>query len=232
MPVNLDSLWDFIEVGAHDSPRESVLGEGSRWPIRDQSEYAPLLDLRDVISILRRRVALIGVTLALVLSTAVTYLVFATPYFTASTEILIDPRKKHTVEREVVPSGLGSTAGENFALVDSQVKVIQSDAVLRPVVVSHHLVDDPEFTKGGLLGRILAFVTASSATPAVSASPEDRVLLGLEKRLAVKRDSEVICHSDRSNHHRSSQVSATRPSDRRVCIWTINHRTEFRPRSG
>ena len=69
------------------------------------------------IRLLRRRLPLIGLTIASVMAIAVAYLFLATPYYTASTEILIDPRKKNTVEGEVVPSGLSTSAGDNFALV-------------------------------------------------------------------------------------------------------------------
>ncbi len=120
------------------------------WTFRPM-EHEPLtvstLQLGDLAGILRRRIKLIAVTTLAVLALAVTYLLLATPQYTAFTEILIDPRKKNTVENEVIPSGLGTTASINFALVDSQVGVITSDAVLRPVVKSQDLVADPEFQR-------------------------------------------------------------------------------------
>ena len=93
------------------------------------------------------------------LSLGVGYILFTTPIYTADARLLIDPRKKHTVGTEVVPSGLGENTAETFALVDSQVKVILSDAVLRPVVQSQHLALDPEFgapREPGMFGTHLA----------------------------------------------------------------------------
>jgi len=153
--------------------------------------YAPAPTLAELLRILRRRLPLIGLTIAIVMSLAVGYLLVAKTYYTASTEILIDPRKKKTVENEVVPSGLGTTVGENFALVDSQVKVILSDAVLRPVVRSQHLTTDPEFgaKAPGLLASIRSLLLGNSASPQVTA--EDRALLKLRELLEVTRESQT-----------------------------------------
>ena len=161
-------------------------------------EHEPLtvstLQLGDLAGILRRRIKLIAVTTLAVLALAVTYLLLATPQYTAFTEILIDPRKKNTVENEVIPSGLGTTASDNFALVDSQVRVITSDAVLRPVVKSQDLVADPEFngTERSIPTRVVLFVlsllSSSSGTPA---SPEDFALKELRKNIEVSRDNQT-----------------------------------------
>ena len=157
--------------------------------------YASPPELGDFITILRRRFKFIATTVAAVLALAVIYLLVATPYYTASTELLIDPRKKNTVETEVLPSGLGTTATDNFALVDSQAKVITSDAVLRPVVKSQDLASDPEFNgeDRGLLGTVVGTLTgllAGSAT-GVKASPEEIALLSLREKIEVTRDEQT-----------------------------------------
>jgi polysaccharide biosynthesis transport protein len=159
-----------------------------------EAAYAPSLDLTYLLRVLYRRLTLILGTIGVVLSLALLYLFLATPLYTASTEILIDPRKKHTIENEVVPSGLGTTAGDNFALVDSQVKVILSDAVLRPVVRSEHLATNSEFlsTPGFLRGlRRVAdsiFPVSTSSSPE---SAEDRALIALREHIEVKRDNQT-----------------------------------------
>ena len=139
-----------------------------------------------------RRLPLIGLTIAIVMSLAVGYLLVAQTYYTASTEILIDPRKKKTVESEVVPSGLGTTVGDNFALVDSQVKVILSDAVLRPVVRSQHLENDPEFgaKTPGLLSDIRNAILGNSASEA-PLTAEDRALREFREQIEVTRESQT-----------------------------------------
>ncbi len=155
------------------------------------------LDLAGLIRILRRRLPLIAMTVAGVLSLAVAYILLTTPTYTSSAKILVDPRQKHTVGTEVVPSGLGENFGESFALVDSQVKVILSDAVLRPVAHAQHLASDPEFGGGapGLLGRIGELAANifgdSSDSAAHTDNPGDRALKTLAKQTKVSRDDQT-----------------------------------------
>jgi len=159
-----------------------------------ESAYALNPTFADIFKVLRRRLHLIATTIVVVMALAVAYLLVATPYYTAATDILIDPRKKNTVQNEVVPSGLGTSAGENFALVDSQVKVILSDAVLRPVVESEHLAEDPEFNGEDVspLARIVgSILSVFSAGSDVATSPEDRALLALREQIEVTRDDQT-----------------------------------------
>lgn len=160
-----------------------------------EAVYTANPSLADYFKVLQRRLPLIGTTVAVVMALAIGYLLVATPYFTASTEILIDPRKKNTVQNEVVPSGLGTTAGDNFALVDSQVKVILSDAVLRPVVKSLHLAADPEFNGEAvsLLSSISGLVSGifDDSVSEVPFSPEDNALLTLQEQIKVTRDTQT-----------------------------------------
>ncbi len=169
-----------------------ALVERSFAPLGPARPEEQMLDLASLIRILRRRLGLIVMTVAVVMSIAGAYAFLTTPIYTASTKILIDPRKKHTIGTEVVPSGLGTTAGESFALVDSQVKMILSDAVLRPVVRELHLATDPEFgaPRPGLLSGITGLF-ASSANDAAADNPEERALVALTKHLKVERDDQT-----------------------------------------
>src|SRR5581483_6266794 len=155
------------------------------------------IDLAGLIHILRRRAKLIAATVACVLALAVSYILFTTPTYMADARILVDPRKKHTVGTEVVPSGLGENFAESFALDDSQVKMILSDAVLRPVVRSQHLAADPEFgaprEPNIVLGLWQAFTgLLSSPPPAESDNPEERALTALVKHMKVARDDQTF----------------------------------------
>lgn len=155
------------------------------------------IDLAGLINILRRRLKLIAVTVACILALAVSYILFTTPTYMADARILVDPRKKHTVGTEVVPSGLGENFAESFALVDSQVKVILSDAVLRPVVRSQHLANDTEFGAPRQLNVLMGLWQAftgllSSAPPAESYNPEERALTALVKHMKVSRDDQTF----------------------------------------
>ncbi len=168
-----------------------ALVERSFAPLSPTRPEEQMLDLASLLRLLRRRLVLIVMTVAVVMSIATAYAFLTTPIYTASTKILIDPRKKHTVGTEVVPSGLGTTVGENFALVDSQVKVITSDAVLRPVVQELNLAADPEFgaRKPGLLSSIINLFSSGSAT--TEDNPEERALIALSKQVKVERDDQT-----------------------------------------
>jgi uncharacterized protein involved in exopolysaccharide biosynthesis len=74
---------------------------------------------------------------------AMLYVVFATPLYTASTQILIDPRDRRIVSNEVTPEALAADGG--VAVVESQQLVITSDVVLRRAIAREHLDADPEF---------------------------------------------------------------------------------------
>lgn len=153
------------------------------------------LDLVGLISILRRRLSLIIATAAVVVSLAAVYAFMVTPLYTATTKILVDARKKNTVQTEVVPSGLGNDVADNFALVDSQVKVILSDTVLGPVVKSQHLATDPEFgaRPPSLLGEISSAITGIFSSPKAgrAESPDEKALLALGRQVEVKRDDQT-----------------------------------------
>ncbi len=174
-----------------------------------------MLDLVGLMRILRRRLTLIVMTVAVVMALAASYAFLATPIYTSSAKVLIDPRKKNTLGTEVVPSGLGTTLGDSFALVDSQVKVITSDAVLRPVVDKLHLATDPEFGAGqpGLFSSI-ANLFGGSSSDVVAADPEERALITLAKHVKVERDDQTyvieiaVTSVDAANAARIAQAIA------------------------
>jgi polysaccharide biosynthesis transport protein len=173
----------------------SALVERSFAPLGPARPSDQMLDLAGLIEILRRKWALIAMTTAVVVALAGAYAFLTPPLYTATSKVLIDPREKKTVGTEVVPSGLGTTLSDNFALVDSQVKIIKSDSVLRPVIGSQHLDTDPEFgaKKPGLLASAVSSVTGlfSSARPAGDDDPTQRALLLLSKQLEVSRDDQT-----------------------------------------
>ena len=90
----------------------------------------------------RGRATILGTTIAALLL-AVAFVLVAPHRYTAVTEILIDPTDLRAVSNEASPSTpTGDTA---LLLIDSQVRVLMSDDVLRPVVESQGLARDPEF---------------------------------------------------------------------------------------
>jgi uncharacterized protein involved in exopolysaccharide biosynthesis/Mrp family chromosome partitioning ATPase len=77
---------------------------------------------------------------------ALLFLLLVTPRYISTAKILLDSQPKRVVDGAVVQSGLGSSAaGADTLLVDSQVELIQSATVLRRIIETEKLKDDPEF---------------------------------------------------------------------------------------
>ncbi len=115
-------------------------------------------EIRAVSQAIRRRWLWILLAILGALAAAFLFLLLTTPRYVATAQILIDPRAKRIVEGAVVPGGFGSSAaGADTLLVDSQVELLQSNAVLKKIVESEQLHKDPEFmvARGGGGLRVL-----------------------------------------------------------------------------
>src|SRR5436190_15693661 len=89
----------------------------------------PRVDLKELIRVIKRRRKSILWTAAVPVLLALLYSIVATPLYTASTQILIDPRDRRIVSNEVTPEALAADGG--VAVVESQLLVLTSDIVLR-----------------------------------------------------------------------------------------------------
>jgi succinoglycan biosynthesis transport protein ExoP len=111
-------------------------------PAGDPRVYA--VDPREIAIILRRQwLVVLATTLALLIPASL-FTFFATPRYTAISTVLVDPHRS-----SVVDSNNGQPAATNFtsddSIVNSQVSLIQSVAVLQRVVADLNLAHDPEF---------------------------------------------------------------------------------------
>ena len=153
-------------------------------------------ELRAVASAMRRRWWWIALATGLAFAAAVLFLLIVTPRYVATAQILIDPRAKRIVEGAVVPGGYGSSAaGADTLLVDSQIELIQSSAVIKKIIQAEQLQRDPEFSVrngGGLrillrnsIGRVL-FGNAREEIPRTDAV-DTTVSRFVDKHLRVRR---------------------------------------------
>ena len=147
----------------------------------------PTVDLREMTRILRRRwrmVAAIPLTLVVL---ALIYLMVANTLYTATSTVLVDPRRANVVDTSQT---VLSNFGTDDATIESQTLLIQSVAILQRVVERLKLTADPEFTPTpGILDPIKR--QFSSSGPAEGASPEDaakaRSVEILQRRMKVTR---------------------------------------------
>src|SRR6185295_14790354 len=129
----------------------------------------PTVDLREMGRILRRRYRMALLPALALPGLAVIYLLFATTLYTATSTVLVDPRRANVVESN---QSVLSNFGTDDATIESQTLLIQSVAILMRVIGKLKLTEDAEFTpKPGLLDPIKALFRSSG--PSDGASPED-----------------------------------------------------------
>ena len=135
----------------------------------------------------RGRATILGITIAALLLVVVFALV-APQRYTSVTEILIDPVDLRAVANEAAPSS--PTSDTALLLIDSQVRVLMSDDVLRPVVNSQGLARDPEFVgKPSALRAVVDAVLAALGRhkPLGPSDPTLTALNALKKATRVTR---------------------------------------------
>jgi polysaccharide biosynthesis transport protein len=128
------------------------------------------IDVRQVLAVLWRGKATIFWTIVASLLIAFLLVLIVPHRYTAVTQILIDPTDLHAIGAELAPANQANDA--NVLQVESQVRVLTSDSVLRRVVKTEDLDKDREFTRQGI---------ADGADPVTAA------LNGLKRSIAVKR---------------------------------------------
>lgn len=128
------------------------------------------IDVRQVLAVLWRGKATIFWTIVASLLIAFLLVLVVPHRYTAVTQILIDPTDLRAIGNELAPANQANDA--NVLQVESQVRVLTSDSVLRRVVKTEGLDKDSEFTRQGIADG------ADSTTAA---------LIALKRSIAVKR---------------------------------------------
>jgi uncharacterized protein involved in exopolysaccharide biosynthesis len=139
------------------------------------------LDLRDTLAVLQRRWRLIAGFMVCGLALAVAFLLAVTPKYSAEATLKFDPRQFQ------ITSSNASLGNDLFdRLIAGEIAAVRSPDVLRTVMTSLKLWDDPELTEptlyemiAGPIGNLL-----SPGGPRLL-DPELRPLANFEKRLWV-----------------------------------------------
>jgi capsular exopolysaccharide synthesis family protein len=100
------------------------------------------LDTVQIISILRRRRALILSTIVVLTLTGTALTFYLMPIYTASAEVLLDVRKTTVIDMQAVVAGL---QGGDIAAVRSETDLISSPELLKRVITQLGLIGNPEF---------------------------------------------------------------------------------------
>jgi uncharacterized protein involved in exopolysaccharide biosynthesis/Mrp family chromosome partitioning ATPase len=132
---------------------------------------------------LRRRLPLIGATTLATLALALGFVALSPSRYTASTQILIDPRGLKIIDNDITRSGTGDT---DLVQAESQREIIQSRSVLEKVIDKAELETNPLFgaRPPGLRTRLMGLV-GLGAEPA---DPFAAALATLQKSITTHRD--------------------------------------------
>lgn len=129
-------------------------------PVPSPPELAIPPGVSTLLGAVWRRRALVGASALACLALALAYGLLATPRYTAVTQVIVDPTDLNITERSLRTPSQFSDA--QIAQVESQVRVMTSESVLRRVVEAERLDEDEEFAGGPPTG--LAAIVASLRT--------------------------------------------------------------------
>ena len=125
------------------------------------------IDLRHVQDFFWRRWKLIVTTAAVVAAVTFVVLLAVTPQYTATAQVLLDPRKEKIFGADTIVPELSLDTGN----VDSQISVIRSTNLLQRVVEKTNLTQDPEFGLPAPPGLFSLLRSLVSVTPLPEAKP-------------------------------------------------------------
>ena len=152
-----------------NAPRPSAISPGD------------LLDA--LLSLARRRLAIIVLIFSLCVMCGAIYLYTAPPKFLAQAELLIDTKRSQLFQQQAV---VGDIAMDSAA-VDSQIQVLKSENIAASVVKDLHLSSESEFvgSKPGIVGSILSYLWPP--TPTSELELQQRAVDTFRKGLLAKR---------------------------------------------
>lgn len=99
------------------------------------------VDLRAIVSLLRRQLRLIATVAVLAIALAIGYVVIARPVYTATALVLVDPGQKSLIFSD----DTSQSASTENARVESEVEILRAPTIALAVVEKNQLVSDPEF---------------------------------------------------------------------------------------
>src|SRR5260370_30431680 len=120
-----------------------------------------------------RRGMVVGAAPLSLIILALFYVLTATTLETATSTVLVDPRRTTAIESNQAAMSM-SNFGTDDATIESETLLIQSIAILQRVVEKLKLTDDPEFIPApGILDPIKRLFSSSSSSSVAGANQED-----------------------------------------------------------
>ena len=150
-------------------------------------QVAPRTAMRVILRRLWRGGGFIVLGGLFMVAAAVALLGLIPPSYTSSIQVLIDPTDLRVVDNDV--NARAPQADSGVSIAESQVRVIQSDNVLRRVINKLHLDQDDEFVRPDATNPTLAWIKGALGMnpPAASRDPVNIALDTLQTKLMVRR---------------------------------------------
>ncbi len=173
-------------------PQNSRIDRWTRAGDQPRRDDPDELSVGAVLDTVRRHAKLILATTVAFIIGALLLNSYLPKSYQSQTRVLIDPRGLQVVDKGVTPGPGGNEL--NITLVESEMRIISSDAVLGRVVKKLNLANDPEFndSKPGLFS-FLSFESADTA-----ASKEDAVARASQRALSNLRDQVEVDRTSKS----------------------------------
>ncbi len=173
-------MFDFSTRMSGEQPVRMVLPQVEPHP-------EPRTEARVILRRLWRGSGFIVLGALFMVAAAVALLGLIPPRYTSSIQILVDPSDLRVVENEV--NARQPQADSGVSIAESQVRVIQSDNVLRRVIAKLHLDQDDEFVLPDGNNPTIAWIKGAlgMVPPAASRDPVNIALDTLQTKLSVRR---------------------------------------------
>jgi len=176
--MNVHSPASAIEPDAPASP-----AAGPNWAALVPGQ----IDLRRLMTTFRRRLRLFGAVALAVLFATVLLTLQATPKYSATANVMLDPRKEKVTNVEDVLSGLPADS----SVVDTEVEVLKSRQLAERVVKALKLDQDPEFNSAIRKPTGVKAVIGGVASLFGAAAPDQVKLSPMEQQ---KRWEGIVDH--------------------------------------
>jgi uncharacterized protein involved in exopolysaccharide biosynthesis/Mrp family chromosome partitioning ATPase len=132
----------------------------------------PAIDVKKIWSVLWRGKITIVLSTVAAVGLAALFVLMVPHRYTATTQILIDPTDLRAMQNDVATTIPQSDAA--VLQVESQARVIASDNVLRRVVISEGLDQDPEFMRGAMAQKYGPLAALSELSKHVQVKRSER----------------------------------------------------------
>jgi len=145
------------------------------------------LTLRDVIGLVIVHRNLVALVAALFVAAALAYVVTRERPYVASTRILLDPLGIQVLDGDVLRRTESSDGGA--AMVESHMRVLTSESVLKQVVASENLTEDKEFIGGNsnIISSAIGAVKGLFAEKRPPSDPTIKAFFNLQKAVDTSR---------------------------------------------